>query len=72
MTRWQWPKTLFAALMVYAMVAAYGRGIEDGAAKCRTWQRTIPLDTVPCGHLTNCTPLVRVRYMSVNPFKQGE
>jgi len=32
----------------------------------------IPLDTVPCGHLKTCTPLVRVRYMSDNPFKQGE
>jgi hypothetical protein len=69
MIRWTWPKTLFAALMVYALIAAYGRGIEDGAAGCRPLHpRPIPLDTVPCGHLEDCTPLVRVRWMSDNPF----
>jgi len=72
MNRWQWPDTLLTLAAVILTLALAASLRADGVAACQPAQRAIPLDTVPCGHLTTCTPLVRVRYMSVNPFKQGE
>jgi hypothetical protein len=71
MNRWQWPDTMLtlAAVMLTLALAASLRA--DGAATCRPSGRAIPLDTVGCGHLEDCTPLVRVRWMSDNPFTQG-
>ena len=71
MNRWQWPDTLLvcAATMLTLALAASLRA--DGAATCHAAPRVVPLDTVGCGHLENCTPLVRVRWMSDNPFTQG-
>jgi hypothetical protein len=72
MTRWQWPEALLTLAGVMLTLALAASLRADGVAACQQAQRSIPLDTVPCGHLTNCTPLVRVRDMSVNPFTQGE
>jgi hypothetical protein len=66
--RWTWHDTLLvcAATMLTLALAASLRA--DGAATCAPRGRAIPLDTVGCGHLEDCTPLVRVRWMSDNPF----
>jgi len=71
MNRWTSPDTLLlcAAILLTLALAASLRA--DGAATCATRPRPIPLDTVPCGHLEDCTPLVRVRYGTMNPFTQG-
>jgi len=45
--------------------------LRGRVAPCQAFARAVPMDTVPCGHLDDCTPLVRVRYMSDNPFTQG-
>ena len=70
MNRWTWPDTaltLAAVLLTLALAASLR---ADGAATCQT-VREVPLDTLGCGHLEDCTPLVRVRWMSDNPFTLG-
>jgi hypothetical protein len=71
MSRWTWADTvllLAAVLLTLALVASLR---ADGAATCQAAVRTVPLDTVGCGRLEACTPTVRARWMSVNPFWRG-
>jgi len=70
MSRWTWPDTLLTLAAVILTLALAASLRADGAATCHA-PRAVPLDTVPCGHLKDCTPLVRVRWMSDNPFTQG-
>jgi hypothetical protein len=70
MNRWQWPDTVLVLAAIVLTLALAASLRADGAATCHP-PRAVPLDTVGCGHLENCTPLVRVRWMSDNPFTQG-
>jgi hypothetical protein len=65
MNRWNWLDTLLTLAAVLLTLALAASLRADGAATCATRPRPIPLDTV------DCTPLVRVRWMSDNPFTQG-
>jgi hypothetical protein len=65
--RWNWPDTLLTLAAVILTLALAASLRADGAATCHA-PRAVPLDTVPCGHLDDCTPLVRVRWMSDHPF----
>jgi hypothetical protein len=71
MNRWTWPDTLLTLAAVALTLALAASLRADGYAACERAGRAVPLDSVPCGHLNNCTPLVRVRWMSDNPFTQG-
>ena len=71
MNRWTSPDTLLLCVAILLTLALAASLRADGAATCHAAPRAIPLDTVGCGHLEDCTPLVRVRWMSANPFTQG-
>jgi hypothetical protein len=70
MNRWTWPDTVLTLAAVILALALAASLRADGASVCHA-PRAVPLDTVPCGHLEDCTPLVRVRWMSDNPFAEG-
>jgi hypothetical protein len=70
MNRWTWEDTIVALALVLIVAVLYEWAVRADVA-AHAAPRAVPLDTVPCGHLEDCTPLVRVRYGAMNPFTQG-
>jgi hypothetical protein len=70
MSRWTWPDTVLVLAAVILTLALAASLRADGAATCHA-PRAVPMDTVGCGRLEACTPTVRARWMSENPFAQG-
>jgi hypothetical protein len=68
MNRWTWPDTVLVLAAIVLTLALAASLRVDGAATCQAAVRTVPLDTVGCGRLETCTPTVRARWMSHNPF----
>jgi hypothetical protein len=69
MNRYTWTDWLLVAAAIAAVAFTLSlRAKMDDRTAPGTVSRTVPLDTVPCGHLERCTPLVRVRWMSDNPL----
>jgi hypothetical protein len=69
MSRWMLEDTAWAVVVLSIgalLIAASLRG--DRVAPCQAFAQAVPLDTVPCGHLTRCTPTGRARWMSENPL----
>jgi hypothetical protein len=68
MNRWTLEDAAWAIVVLSIgalLIAASLRG--DRVAPCHA-PRAVPMDTVPCGHLTRCTPTTRARWMSDHPF----
>jgi hypothetical protein len=69
MSRWTLEDAAWAVVVLSIgalLIAASLRG--DRVAPCQAFAQAVPLDTVPCGHLTRCTPTERARWMSENPL----
>jgi hypothetical protein len=69
MNRWMLEDAAWAIVVLSIgalLIAASLRG--DRVAPCQAFAQAVPMDTVPCGHLTRCTPTERARWMSEHPF----
>jgi hypothetical protein len=70
MNRWTWEDTIVALALVGIVAVLYEWSLRADV-EAHAAPRAVPMDTVGCGRLEACTPTVRARWMSVNPFWRG-
>ena len=70
MSKWNWEDTLYAAIATLLLALLWAQTRQPAPREMATGAYVM-LDSVPCGHLKDCVPRVRARWMTHNPLGGG-